>query len=197
MIAELNGKIISKSSTEVIISCGGVGYMALISVKTSEKLPARGKDTRIHTLLIPRDDALNLYGFADTGEREAFKMLVSVSGIGAKIALGILSSLEIDELQEYVIGGNTAALSKLPGIGKKTAERIILELREKIQKLGAAAGIADTSKLMAKEEAVSALVTLGYGRPHAEKAVGRALKDMDGASTAEELIKLSLKYAMK
>ena len=136
MIAQLRGKLVFKSSTEAIIDCCGVGYSVLISVNTSDSLPSIGDDVLLYTLLVHREDAMLLFGFKDVSEREAFKMLTSVSGIGGKIALGILSSLTVSALQQFVLGSNLVALQKLPGIGKKTAERLVLELKDKIINIG-------------------------------------------------------------
>ncbi len=199
MIAQLRGKIVSKTSTEIVIDCNGVGYLASITVTTSEKLPGPGEEAMVYTLLIPREDALNLYGFRDEQERLAFTLLTSISGIGAKIALGILSSLSIEELRSLVIEGNTLAMTKLPGIGKKTAGRIILELKDKMLKLDIGDGIMDSggSSALIKQEALAALVTLGYSRLTAEKAVKKAADDLGTDATPENLIKVALKYAMK
>jgi holliday junction DNA helicase RuvA len=198
MIAQLNGTIISKTSTEVVVDCGGVGYLVFISVITSEHLPEISEKARIFTLLIPREDALQLFGFWSESEREAFKLLTSISGIGPKIALGILSSVSIKELQEYIFTGNIIALTKLPGIGKKTAERIILELRDRISKLGEIVEIGETgSQNLIKQEAMSALITLGYNRLIAEKSVRRVIEENSGrVISAEEIIRKALKYAM-
>ena len=199
MIAQLRGKIVSKTSTEIVIDCNGVGYLASITVTTSEKLPGPGEEAMVYTLLIPREDALNLYGFRDEQERLAFTLLTSISGIGAKIALGILSSLSIEELRSLVIEGNTLAMTKLPGIGKKTAGRIILELKDKMLKLDIGDGNSDSggSFALIKQEALAALVTLGYSRLTAEKAVKKAADDLGTDATPENLIKVALKYAMK
>ncbi|MGA2296183.1 MAG: Holliday junction branch migration protein RuvA [FCB group bacterium] len=197
MIAQLNGKLLSKNSTEVVIDCGGVGYIANVSVNTSERLPEIGENVKIFTLLIPREDAMQLFGFWNEAEREAFKILISVSGVGPKIALGILSSVTVEDLQKYILSNNLNALQKLPGIGKKTAERLALELRDKVIKLG----VYDTSGLEGvpnriAQEALSALLTLGYSRLIADKAIRLALSEKDGDLNAELLIKKSLKYAM-
>lgn len=198
MIAQLKGMLVNKASTEAIIDCNGVGYSFFASLNTTEKLPEIGKEVNIYTLLIPREDSLNLYGFWTKGEREAFKILISISGIGPKVALGVLSSLTVEELQRYILQGNLPALQKLPGVGKKTAERLHLELKDKITKLGD----VDTSSAgfeqnLIKQEAMSALVTLGYSRLIAEKAIRRAIDDTANKDiSAEQLIKLSLKYAL-
>ncbi len=198
MIAELRGKVVSKTATDSVILCNGVGYLVNTSLLTSEKIPSDESEVRLFTILIPREDALNLYGFFDIAEREAFKILISISGVGPKVALGILSSLSVEELQQYILQGNIFALQKLPGIGKKTAERLILELKDKIIKLGDLSSKSlSVEHNLIKSEALSALITLGYSRPIAEKAVRRAIEELPGESTnAEKLIKLSLKFAM-
>jgi Holliday junction DNA helicase RuvA len=198
MISQLSGILIEKSSTHAVIDCGGVGYSAFISVKTSEKLPEKGQKAVLLTHLIPREDALNLFGFSDQREREAFRLLISVSGIGPKIALGILSSVSIDELATNIIGGNLPALQKLPGIGKKSAERLNLELRDKMLALaGEEADTGDGEVNMIKQEAVAALTTLGYPASVAKKSVDRAGKELPDGAGAEELIKNALRFAMK
>ncbi len=199
MIASLNGRLIFKSPTEVIVECAGVGYSASISVKCSENLPDKGSIVNLSTMLIPRDDSLNLYGFIDSGEKEMFKSLISVSGIGPKMAIGILSAITVEELRETLLGGNLPALKKLPGVGKKTAERLLVELKDKMLSLGYS-GIESVAGLnrMIHDEAISALVTLGYARSVAEKSVAMALKYKDsGDIDSESLIKESLKIAMK
>jgi Holliday junction DNA helicase RuvA len=200
MIAQLRGTIAEKSTTEAIIDCGGVGYHVFISVATYEQLPADGTAATLLTLLIPRDDALTLYGFATAAERKAFVLLTSIPGIGPKTALGILSALSLAELRDYIIGGNLLALQKLPGIGKKTAERILVELRDQIGKLaiiGAASSSApETGNTLVRQEALSALVALGYTRQVAEKAIKSAAAENPNA-TAEQLIRKGLKFAVQ
>ncbi len=198
MIARLKGKLAQKGSTEVIIDCGGVGYLVFVSVNTSSQLPAEGEDVVLLTLLIPREDALQLFGFINDEEREAFKLLISISGIGPKIAMGVLSSLTVSDLQQYILSGNIVSLQKMPGIGKKTAERIHLELKDKISKLG----ISDKSMPggitnLIRSEAVSALIALGYSSAIAEKAVRKVYEGENSEGlTAENLIRKSLKIAV-
>jgi Holliday junction DNA helicase RuvA len=198
MISRLTGILLQKSSTEVVIDCGGVGYLAFVSVNTSDSMPEAGEKLSVYTLLISREDALQLYGFYNETEREAFRMLTSVSGVGPKIALSVLSSFTVGELQEYIIGGNLHALLKMPGVGKKTAERIMLELRDKIAKLGTTdKPLAFAGANLLRQEALAALATLGYSPAVAEKAVKRAMTEDSGAEiTAEQLIKKALRYAM-
>jgi holliday junction DNA helicase RuvA len=198
MIAQLEGTIARKSSTEAVIDCGGVGYLVMISLNTSDKLGDIGEKAKLLTVLIPREDAWNLYGFADEEERTLFRLLLSVSGIGGKIALGILSSIEAESFAQEVLSGNITALTKLPGIGKKTAERLHLELRDKIANvLAIDESSVRTGSNQIKNEAVAALVALGYTQAMADKFISKAIKESSGDFNAEDLIKLSLKIAMK
>lgn len=199
MISQLRGVLIEKSSTDAVIECAGVGYQVFISVVTYEQLPAEGKDVTLFTLLIPREDSLNLYGFASVAERKAFVLLTSISGIGPKIALGILSALSLAELRDNIISGNVLALQKLPGVGKKTAERILVELRDQIGKLaivGASLPTSEPKNSLVKQEALAALIALGYSKVVAEKVIKQALNEAPDA-TAEQLIRKGLKYAVQ
>lgn len=195
MIAKLIGKIDEKSPTHIVLNCNGVGYFINIPTRLSENLPSVGSDYKIPVTLIVREDSLTLYGFADSEEKKLFELLISISGVGPKTALGMLSASEPSQIRDSVISGDTIALSKLPGIGKKTAERIILELREKAFKVldgssSPASGVAN--------EAISALTTLGFSRNISEKAVKNALKDIPAdKQTAEEVIRLALAFATK
>jgi len=199
MIVQLSGEVVSKTATDIIIDCHGVGYGVMISVNTSELLPEEGKKAKLLTMLIPREDAMQLFGFHDKSEREAFKMLISISGIGPKIALGILSSLKVAELREYILTGNLHALTKLPGIGKKTAERLHLELKDKISKISTGdMSVFEPTLDLVRQEALSALITLGYSRIVAEKAIRKVISESTAKElSAEDFIKLSLKFAMK
>jgi holliday junction DNA helicase RuvA len=197
MIGHLNGILSEKSGTELIIDCNGVGYQVYSSVNTTERLPEEGEEIKLYCLLISREDSTNLYGFGTKSEREAFKLLISISGIGPKVALSILSSLTVEELQQNIVEGNTLALRKMPGIGNKTAERLILELKDKILKISSfeKSGYGQTQNLI-RQEALSALNTLGYSRAVADKAIIKAFEESaDKNLTAEQLIKLSLKFA--
>lgn len=196
MIVQLTGKIALKTSTEVVVDCGGVGFSAMISLNTSERIPAVGENVKLLTLLLPREDAMLLFGFADEAERNAFRMLTAISGIGPKTAIGILSSVTSGDLARHIISGNLLALKKLPGIGAKTAERIILELRDKASAISVDVQSVGDKNSIIKQEALAALSTLGFSRVLAEKAVNIAAKNIsDEIVTAEDLIKLALKYA--
>jgi Holliday junction DNA helicase RuvA len=197
MIAYLSGTILEKSPTHAVIVCGGVGYGVLISLATYERLPDVGREAAVHTQLVVREDALTLYGFALTEEREMFQLLTTVSGVGPKIAIGILSSVGVDTLKENIARGNAIALTALPGIGKKTAERISLELRDKITTAtGAIASTGAGATADIRSEALAAMLALGYSRPAAEKAIRGALKDGPAVEeSVERLLKQALKHA--
>jgi Holliday junction DNA helicase RuvA len=198
MIAVLRGILISKSSTDAIIDCNGVGYELSISINTSEKLPEVNQEAKLFTLLVPRENALNLYGFYDTDEKEAFNLLTSVSGVGPKIALAILSSVTTNDLQEYIITGNLLSLQRMPGIGKKTAERLIVELRDKISKIGRFSPLDSTmTQFSVRDEAVKAMIALGYNSAVADKAVKQAIaENINEKLPIDILIRKSLKYAL-
>lgn len=199
MISYLFGTIVEKKPTHAIIACGGVGYGVMISLATYERLPEVGADAALHTHLVVREDALTLYGFSQQEEREMFLLLTTVSGVGPKIAIGILSAAGIDTLKENIAHANSAALTTLPGIGRKTAERITLELRDKITSTGSmgSSGGAGT-KADARSEALAAMLALGYTRLSAEKAIRSALKEApDVEDTVERLLKSALKHTIE
>lgn len=195
MIEYLSGKLIDKTPTKAIISAAGVGYAALISLATYEQLPAPGEDASLYTYLAVREDALTLYGFSTIPERDLFLLLTSVTGVGPKLAIGILSGSGVDVLRENISRGNSAALTRLPGIGKKIAERVALELRDRIGAVGGATMANGSAKFEVRDEALAALVALGYNRAAAEKAVRGALKDgPEVEANVETLIKSALKH---
>ncbi|MBX7154492.1 MAG: Holliday junction branch migration protein RuvA [Bacteriodetes bacterium] len=199
MIARLQGTLIEKSTNEVVVDCNGVGYVASVSVATSEVMQL-GEKVSVYTYLAVREDALQLFGFATKEERDMFLLLTSISGIGGKIALGLLSAASIKELQQAIVEKNATFLQRLPGIGKKTAERIVLELQDKVQTLAIGVDKAQVSGGMSfvQSEAVAALSALGYQRAAAEKAVKNAMQEQPSLQwTAESLIRAALKNAAK
>ena len=197
MIYGIKGKIALKKNTEVVIDTGGVLYLVFVSINTLEKLPEQGKEVYLLTVFITREDSQALYGFYDEKEKELFKLLIEIKNIGPKTALGILSSVKTDDLYSYISQGNTGMLAKLPGIGKKTAERLHLELKDKIDKFAFDVEMGDYNGTNLNEEAISALVTLGFNRNIAQKAVANAVKDPSTTNDVEKIIKLALKYVMK
>jgi Holliday junction DNA helicase RuvA len=171
MIAHLRGKLISKHPNQAIVDAGGVGYDVTISVPTFSELPALNTEVSffIHTHV--REDALALFGFLRAQEKQLFEKLLSVSGIGPKLAITILSGMAADAMVAAIKGNNVASLTRIPGIGKKTAERMVLELRDKLDAFGVAPETVAASPV--EEDVVSALVNLGYQRPMAERALAK------------------------
>ncbi len=180
MIAHLRGQILSKSPNAVVIDCGGVGYELAISVTTYTELGDAGAEARLHVHTHVREDALLLFGFAELTEKRLFEKLLTISGIGPKLAITVLSGISAERLVGAIRGGDHATLTKIPGIGKKTAERVVLELKDKLDDLAGftAEGVVVRPSLGAMEEDVlSALVNLGYARPIAQKAVEAAMRE--------------------
>jgi Holliday junction DNA helicase RuvA len=197
MIAQICGKLIQKKTTEIVVDCQGVGYHLFVSVVTSEKLQDIGATVTLKTLLIHREDTMQLYGFYDDAEKEVFKLLTSISGIGPKSAIAILSSINISELKQAITNNNLLLLQKMPGIGKKTAERIMIELKDKIIKIEMETTEIDNNNVL-KQEAIAALTVLGYNKVSAEKAVTKALTVTENADVQlEEIIRLALKFALQ
>ena len=199
MIASLDGILKGKSPTEVLIEVGGVGYALSIPLSTYSTLGELNAPVHLLTHLHVREDAMQLFGFATDSERQLFRLLISISGIGPKIAQGILSGISVPDLRQHIISGNIAALTSIPGIGKKTAERLVVELRDKIGKAETTPGtpaIPGNKNAEIRSEALLALLSLGYNRAAAEKSIRLALNDAGGTdSSVESLIKRALKYS--
>ncbi len=193
MIGYLTGKIISKKPTQVLLDVNGVGYIVNISVNTFDKLTEENSTTSLYTYLSVREDALTLYGFYTSSEKELFEILISVNGVGPKLALGILSGINVDEFKNAVTNNNISRLVAIPGIGKKTAERMIVELRDKINKVivESSSGLSGTTFTI-KDDAVAALIGLGYNQKTAELTT-RKLLEQNPSLSIEDLIKESLK----
>ncbi|MDO8446970.1 MAG: Holliday junction branch migration protein RuvA [Deltaproteobacteria bacterium] len=196
MIAQLSGKLIHKSPEYSIIDVNGVGYRVFTPFSTFYELPDIENQVTLHTYTNVREDALQLFGFLTTDEKEIFQLLISVSGIGPKLAVNILSGITPEELKGALLSGNLVRLTAIPGIGKKTAERMVLELRDKVLKLhkekpGVQAKPVLTSDEVL-EDAISALVNLGYKRPQAEGALEKVRKE-NPDSDIEEMIRGALK----
>lgn len=171
MIAHLRGRLLSKHPNQAIVDAGGVGYDVTISIPTFSELPAPGGEVGLFIHTHVREDALALFGFLRAEEKQLFEKLISVSGIGPKLAITILSGMSAEAMVAAIKGNNVAALTRIPGIGKKTAERMVLELRDKLESFGAPAAAPAVSPV--EEDVISALVNLGYQRPLAEKALSR------------------------
>ncbi len=196
MIARLRGALAEKGIDHVIVDVGGVGLRVSVSLQTLAELPAAGQPCALLTQLVVREDSLTLFGFATPEERAAFDLCTSVQGIGPKLAMAILSSLSPSELASAVAGGDHARLTRIPGIGKKTAERIVLELRDKIERAGLGGGRPGAARAHepqgAAAQVASALINLGYRPADAERAAETATANAQGASVAE-LVKKALR----
>ena len=173
----LHGRLEEKSPNRVIVECGGVGYEATISVATFTALPAEGAEARLHIYTHVREDQIALFGFAEPQEKRLFEKLLTISGIGPKLAITVLSGIDASRLVAAIRAGDHAALTRIPGIGKKTAERVVLELKDKLDDMAAApAAAGSVSHGGAADDVLSAMVNLGYARPVAEKALQSALE---------------------
>ena len=173
MIAHLRGKLISKHPNQAIVEAGGVGYDVTITVPTFSDLPALGSEVALHIHTHVREDAIALFGFLRADEKQLFEKLITVSGIGPKLAITILSGMATADMVGAIRGNDFARLTRIPGIGKKTAERMCVELRDKLDAFGAPQPVAAVSAV--EEDVISALTNLGYQRALAEKAVERAV----------------------
>jgi len=182
MIAHLRGKLIVKHPNQAIVEAGGVGYDVTISVPTFSDLPGVGADIALHIHTHVREDALALYGFLRPSEKLLFEKLMTVSGIGPKLAITILSGMPADEMVGAICGKDVARLTRIPGIGKKIAERMVLELRDKLPEVSPAARVPVASLSATEEDVLSALENLGYARAAAEKALATAGKTSQAKS---------------
>jgi Holliday junction DNA helicase RuvA len=177
MIAHLRGKLISRRPNLVIVETGGVGYDVTISVPSFAELPSLGSEVAFHIHTHVREDQLALYGFLRPEEKQLFEKLITVSGIGPKLAITVLSGMPADEMVISIRANDLARLTKIPGVGRKTAERMVLELRDKLPPVGTDQVHAIPSLSATQEDVLSALLNLGYQRPSAEKALSAVVKD--------------------
>jgi holliday junction DNA helicase RuvA len=195
VIARIEGVLVEKTPDAVVIDVNGVGYELRVPLSTFFDLPDEGKTVRLRVHTHVREDALLLYGFGTELERTLFRLLIGASGVGPKLALAILSGLPVDKLVAALRQGSLAALVGVPGVGKKTAERIVVELRDRVAGIETSATPVTAPKDDVGAQAESALVNLGYPRAHAEKAVQRALSALDESPGLESLIKEALRVA--
>ncbi len=198
MIAYVSGKLAEKKPTRAVIDVQGLGYFVLIPTSTYEKLPAKGEIAKLFTYQHVREDALLLFGFATRAERAVFEVMLSVSGIGPKLALAALSAMRPAELRDKIVEGDVAFLTKIPGVGKKVAERMVVELRDKVAKVEGLGGSPTLggeldSKNAARADALAALEALGLSRAAAERNLRKVLRSCSGTQSAEELIRLALR----
>ncbi|HAO15065.1 MAG TPA: Holliday junction branch migration protein RuvA [Tenacibaculum sp.] len=191
MITQIRGKLVEKNPTTVIIDCNGIGYLLHISLNTYSSLPNE-ENILLYTHLSIREDAHTLYGFISKNEREVFKLLISVSGVGPSTARTMLSSMTSEEIQQAIASENIKLIQSAKGIGAKTAQRIVVDLKDKILKVFELEEVSVVQNNTNKEEALSALEVLGFARKQAEKVINKILKGRPDASI-EELIKQALK----
>jgi holliday junction DNA helicase RuvA len=192
MYAYINGKLVFKSAAFVVIDAGGVGYHINISLNTYSKL-GNAENCKLFTWLHVKEDAHTLYGFIDEGERRLFLHLISISGIGPNTGRMMLSSITPEEIQSAIIEGNVSLIQRIKGIGPKSAQRVILELQDKLRKEGADTLSPVILNKSVKNEALSALVMLGFARNAAEKVIEQELNKNNADITIEQLIKAALK----
>ena len=202
MISYIRGILTDASGDGIVVEAGGIGYEIRVPLSVLERLPRLGEEVKIHTFLQVREDGVGLFGFLDRGELAMFKQLLGVGGIGPKGALGVLTALKPDDLRLAVISGDAKAIARAPGVGIKTAQRIILDLKDKVSMddiLPAAdgsgpdsGGRGDAVLGAAAREAMEALTALGYSAMEASRAVGRV--EVTGDMTAEDVLKQSLRF---
>lgn len=191
MITHLSGKLVEKNPTYIIVECNGVGYFLNISLHTFSLLPP-DEHIKIYTHLQIREDAHTLFGFMEKAEREIFLLLISISGIGPSIARTMLSSLNPSQVRDAIAGGEVATIQAVKGIGAKTAQRVIVELKDKVLKVQDMGEVSLRSNNTTKEEALSALEVLGFNRRQSEKVIDRVLSQ-DTSLSVEDIIKQALK----
>ena len=202
MISYIRGILTEASGDGIVVEAGGIGYEIRVPLSVLERLPRLGEEVKIHTFLQVREDGVGLFGFLDRGELAMFKQLLGVGGIGPKGALGVLTALKPDDLRLAVISGDAKAIARAPGVGIKTAQRIILDLKDKVSMddilLAAdgsgpdSGGRGDAVLGAAAREAMEALTALGYSAMEASRAVGRV--EITGDMTAEDVLKQSLRF---
>ena len=194
MIASLNGKLIYTDNTSAVVECGGVGFKCFVTKNTLYNLPEKNTNVFLHTYMVVREDAMDLYGFSSREELECFKLITSVSGVGSKIGLALLSEFTANQITLYIASNDPKALTAATGVGIKLAQRIVLELKDKIGSLDGGDAIeikavGNATVNSNSKEAVAALQSLGYTQSEASLAVGR----LDQSLSTEELIKQALK----
>ena len=196
MIARLEGELLDKQAPCVLIDVNGVGYEVNVSLNTLVSLPKIGANLALLTHFVVREDAQTLYGFISSRERELFRALIKVNGVGPKMALGILSGMTVDEFSTAVFSEDIGLLVKLPGVGKKTAERLVIEMRDIIDSVGLTSAIDSSNENKdVRLEAEGALISLGYKQQDVSKIMSKL--DLKSVSTAEDIIRLALKSIAK
>ncbi len=194
MIASLRGNLIYSDESSIVVECGGVGIKCTVSKSVLSRLPGNGEEIFVHTHMVVREDAMDLYGFSDIEELSAFKLVTSVNGVGAKIGIALLSQFTAKSMILYIASGDAKALTAASGVGLKLAQRIVLELKDKVGAINTddsidLRSVNKVESMPATSEAVEALVALGYTKGEASLAVSK----LDGDLSSSELIKLALK----
>lgn len=207
MIGRITGTLVEKKAPELLVDVQGVGYELLVSLTTFFSLPNCGEKTVLHTHLVVREDVQQLYGFSELGERELFRMLIKVNGVGPKMALTILSGMTTKDFSAAIRGNDIERLVKLPGVGKKTAERLAIEMRDRVPSFSveedAQTSFSSQGRLGAQEEAESVLIALGYKPQEASRMIVVASQNLDvledggDEKASEKLIRLALKSQVK
>ncbi len=197
MIAHLRGRILEKHPTHLILEAASVGYEVAISIRSFSALPSEGAEVSLYIHTHVREDVLALYGFLRREEKQLFERLIGVSGIGPKLAMTVLSGMAPDALVSALRGNDLTALTRVPGVGKKTAERMVLELRDKLEGLTAAPAPAPASRMEMEEDVISALVNLGYQRSSAEAAAKKAISKIGAGGSFEEAFRETMGLMQK
>ncbi len=200
MITFLSGKLVEKRPTAAIVEVQGIGYHVNIPTSSFDKLPEVGKDSYLFTILHVREDAMQLFGFVTQDERRIFETMLSVSGIGPKLALAALSVMSPADLRRHVVDEDIPMLTRIPGVGRKTAERMIVELKDRMAALdefepASFLRTGDSDLAEARADALAALVSLGFGRTAAEKTLRKAIKKEPNLRSTEDMIRAALREA--
>jgi Holliday junction DNA helicase RuvA len=197
MITSITGRLVASTPLLAVLQVQGIGYEVHVPLTTAERLPVPGTEVTLHTHAVYREDAQTLYGFATLADRDFFRLLVThVTGVGPKVALSIMSRLSLPVLEGAIRSGDVPLLAKCPGIGRKTAERLVVELRTKVgggsDAVSVPAGAAERGDGSVTRDATAALIALGYKAAEADQAVRRAIRDLGGEPTTEAIIKRAL-----
>ena len=195
MIGQIKGRIVEKNPPEILVEVGGIIYEVLVPMSTLYQLPDPGELIHLHTHFSVREDAQTLYGFFDAKTKKMFRSLVRVNGVGPKMALGILSNMNVDDFVQTIQDNDREAMIRMPGVGKKTAERLIIEMRDKLSEWGSEGHInlPDASGSTIMKDAEIAMINLGYKPQQAARAIAKVLKTNPEISDSEQLIRFSLK----
>ncbi|MEX2131148.1 MAG: Holliday junction branch migration protein RuvA [Pseudohongiellaceae bacterium] len=198
VIGRIRGTLLEKHLTEVLVEVNGIAYEIQVPMSTLYRLPEPGQSLQLHTHFVVREDAQLLYGFADIKEKDLFRALIKVNGVGPRIALAILSGMAVDDFVVTVNNNDVATLVKMPGVGRKTAERLIIEMRDRLKDWSGSATVysglnTGTGAESRSREAEAALQTLGYKPQEASRAVNRVLREFPDAKDSESIIRLALK----